>query len=268
MKQLIINEIRRMYCSRDFRISLLISIGIAVYQALYVAIYGEKLGFAIGGYFEGCGLLDCWIGAGLMIAPSYWFYLVIPLIAAYSYGGSLFDDIKSGYIKQICIRTNRKNYFISKIVTVFLSGGVCCVIPIIINFAVLSMKYPVLMPSLNLGFGPGAQMIGGALYWIHPFFYTVVYMMFDFVICGLFALASMFCCICIHNKYLAITIPFLASFLLYEIGIFIDTSAIAPIYYMVPQYGIKTIWTPIGIIVLLVIVIMAILLKGRRIDIK
>lgn len=264
MRNLIKNELLHMYSSKEFRIALGLAMFIAIWQGVYVDIYGETIGYAIEGEIEYGGLFECWLGAGVSFAQSYWYYLVMPLIATLAYAGSVFDDKKSGYIKQVCIRSSRRQYYLAKAIAVFIAGGFSCVFPFVINFMIIAMKYPVLYPSLYRGFGPDSSEVGGVFFWIHPIVYTVLFLLFDFALCGIFALVSMLLCMKLHYKYIAVVFPFAISFFLYELGVAVDTTDIAPKCYMVPQYGIENVWTLVGIAILGVIVFATILLMGKR----
>ena len=139
-----------MYSSIEFRIAFGIAMVIAVWHGIYIDIYGEQIGYPIGGYFDCGGVFDCWLGAGTAFAQAYWYYLVMPLIAAFSYAGTIFDDKKNGYIKQVCIRSTRRQYYLTKSLVVFFAGGFSCVSPFIVNFGIIAMKYPILYPFRKL----------------------------------------------------------------------------------------------------------------------
>ena len=105
MQTLLKNELKRMFLEKEFMVTLLIGCGIAIWH-FYQYVYKMQL-------FEldvPDNLYVCWIGAGAYHMQSYWYYMIFPLLAVLPYVGSYFDDLRTGYVKSVLLRCNRKAY--------------------------------------------------------------------------------------------------------------------------------------------------------------
>lgn len=159
------------------------------------------------------GLYKSWIGAATYSMQTNWYYLTFPLIAVLGYAGTCFDDKKNGYRNLVLLRSAKRTYFHVKSLVVFLSGGIAVSIPLLLNFALTAMMYPALYPDSYESIGPSIKCVGSFLFYQHPLVYVLLYLLFDFIIAGLF---------CLNN--------------------FTNMNPFAPNYFLVPGMGIGNIW--------------------------
>lgn len=69
-------------------------------------------------------LFNRWLALDVASFPTSTFYFMIPLIVVLPYGWSLVSEIRSGYTKNIIVRTTRKIIFI-QICSKFLVSSIC-----------------------------------------------------------------------------------------------------------------------------------------------
>ncbi|MCI1653927.1 MAG: hypothetical protein LKI32_01210 [Lachnospiraceae bacterium] len=227
-----------MASSKEFRITFAVAMGIALWQALQMILQGDSTDAALPN-----GVYVFWMGQGTYSAQSSWYGMIFPLLASMAYAGSFFFDIKSGYFRHIQLRVGTKTYFYAKTAILFISGGLVAVLPMGVNLALVAMKYPALLPDHYVDVGPVAKDFGSALYWYHPFAYTVLYLLFDFLLAGMMALLSMMLALFTRFRYSAVLTPFFISFLLMIMDGFFPLSNYVPEYLIFPDMEGLRWWT-------------------------
>lgn len=129
-----------------------------------------------------------WLGADVTSFESNVFFFLLPVIAVLPYGWSLTGEIESGYTKNVLIRVSRRNYFISKYIAVFGSASIVTVVPLLINFILLSLFLPALKMENIYPYGIlGQRSMWSAIYYKAPFLYTGLYIFLDMIFAGLIA---------------------------------------------------------------------------------
>lgn len=174
------NELWRMVHSRLFWIALGAGVlmaaidiaqnAISVYEAL-TYWQDDKSGY------EPVKLFVRWIGVNMDTVGYAWFFLLFPLLAALPYSWSYRGDVKSGFLKNVAIRTGRARYFCSKTAAVFLSGGICTAGPLTLNLLCSACFMPdapadvlgSLTPIWNRAFL-------SELFYTHPWAYSWLYL--------------------------------------------------------------------------------------------
>ncbi len=146
------------------------------------------------------------------------FYFVVPLICALPFAMSYFEDVESGYIKNICIRTNKKVYLVSKYFSVFISAGVVCIIPILVNLILTMTVIPMVSPE------PATLMFGiygvNYLYDVFvgtPLLYVFIYVIINFLLSGVLSCLALPLTKLLPNKYLVMLVPFVLYFAVHAI---------------------------------------------------
>lgn len=188
------------------------------------------------------GLYKSWIGASEFSMQTNWYYLIFPLIAVLGYAGTCFDDKKHGYRNLVLLRSGKRTYFHVKAFVVFLSGGIAVSIPLLLNFVLTAMKYPALYPDSFESFGPSIKCVGSFLFYRHPLVYILLYLLFDFIIAGLFCVLTMILCEKAEYKFIALLLPFGLHYLLYCLNNFTSRNLFAPKYFLIPCLGIGNVW--------------------------
>lgn len=218
-------EIKRSFCNRMFLVSLLISGLIVLWYSV------ERIPFAVQWNLS---LFDeiifdnfpetsytNWIGSHNIFIQQNILYLIIPILAVLPFGNSFYMDIKQGYIKNICIRTSKSNYLISKYIAVFLSGGCAVLIPMVVSFMLTSAFLPSMLPEPSYLFTNIFSTYKWAdLLFVHPLLYTLLYMGITFLFSGLIACMSLFITYFSSKSFLVLVFPFfiyIISSLIFEL---------------------------------------------------
>lgn len=166
--------------------------------------------FVLNPTIQAFTLYGVWIGGENNTIGYSLFYFLLPIFAVIPYGWSLVDEMQSGYVKNIFVRTRKSDYYISKYLATFLTGGVVVTIPLIFNFIINAMFFPALLPEIIY---PYYGMIQGTmwsgLFYEHPFIFEILYMILDFVFSGLIATICIGFAFWIKKRIVVIFLPFL-----------------------------------------------------------
>ncbi len=124
-KRIFYEELKRSFCSVGFRIAFLIGTMIMVLHlagvvAGYIKIFPHRETAFLGKTAFDCSFL---MYAGSRFPWEQGYYLLIPLLAALPHGLSLYQDITSGYAREIVVRVGKKAYIKAKYLAAFISGG-------------------------------------------------------------------------------------------------------------------------------------------------
>lgn len=203
-----------------------------------------------------------WLGASSFPMQSYLYYLILPILAVLPAGTLLYDDLKSGYVKNVFIRTKKRNYFIAKYVAVFLSGGIAFVLPLILNLILTSMWLPALIPEPIIGIGPSLTSVGYEIYYSHPLIYNCLFLIVDFIFAGSMASISLLVAYFVEHKFVVLMSPFIAYYFIYSLNNIIGNNSWAPNYFLIPGFYQNYIWEFVISFVVIIIIFIIYLGKG------
>lgn len=199
-------ELYRAFHSRTFVISLLIgSVICALDLITFYIMVGQN-----GRY-----LVQAWIGTDYLFAYNQMFYLLLPVLACLPYGGSLYTDIKTGYDKNICVKTSRLNYAFAKSVSVFLSGFVSVCLPLVMNLFIAAGIYSNYKPERLKGISiPLSDIyLFAEIFDKHPAIYCLVYILIDSLFAGAMALTSLSLTVKVRSSFTAVVTPMILFFM-------------------------------------------------------
>lgn len=253
------NELKRMLRGTELKAALILGCGIAVLHFWQNVYQREMMNISMPET-----VYDKWIGAGAYAMQSYWYFMVLPLIAVLPYAGAFFDDRKSGYIKSVLLRCSRKVYFLTRGIAVFLSGGFTVTLPLILNFLLTAAYRPAIGPFPYIGIGPASYCIGSDFYYRHPLAYIGIYLLFDFVAGGTVALCSALLGYVVSYRALALFIPYGIYYLLFTIGNIVDTIVYSPNYFLIPGMGVQKINSILMVFAVTVLSALVYWKKGAR----
>ncbi len=259
MGTLLKNEWRRIFRGMNFKAALFFGCGIAVWH-----FWQNVWCMEMGEWELPQNVYVSWMGASSYRMQSYWYFLIFPLLAVIPFAGTFYDDLKSGYMKNVMLRCSRKTYFMGKGMAVFLSGGMCVTIPLVLNFILTAMFRPLTLPDPYVAIGPLTAELGSELYYIHPMVYTIIYLMFDFFVGGMLALSVSIFCYRANYKFIALLIPYVIFYFLYCLGGILNTSVYSPNYFLIPGMGIEKVDSLILILASSIIVLAIYHWKGKR----
>lgn len=232
MKQLLKMEYYRLFRNKVTYIVLAVNLMIVSLQFVFESLPYWNTNEKIPGY--PLTVFEKWIGGETASVFPTIYFLLVPLLSAIPYGGTLQEDIRSGYIKNICIRTRQREYFRVKYIVAF-TTGIFSVLPLIFNFLLTSLVFPAMLPQACTGFYPiNATSMLGDLFYLHPYAYLGVWLILDIVFWGLLATLSLAVFFLTNYMYVAMVTPFLACMVLYSITWISDYTMLAPFYFLQP----------------------------------
>lgn len=174
------------------------------------------------------------LGADVASFESNIFFFLLPIIVVLPYGWSLVGEIHSGYTKNILCRISRKSYFVSKYIAVFVSSAVVVAIPLLLNFAVLSLFLPALKLEKVYPYGVvGQPSMWSSIHYENPFLYAFLYIMLNVVFAGLIASISTAIAFFLKYKVPVMIMPFFTILVIEYLDMNIATNSdISPIRFL------------------------------------
>jgi len=156
-------------------------------------------------------LFNHWIGGEANTPGSADYFFLFPILVSIPYGWSYCVELNSGYIRSVVIRAGRKNYYLSKYIATFLSGGLAMVIPLFLNFMTVAVFVPAVTPDpyYITSYGIISSSFLSVLFYTRPFLYVFIYLLVDFIFGGLIA------CLCFaltgiaKNRVVVVLLPFI-----------------------------------------------------------
>ena len=174
-----------------------------------------------------------WIEADFFCQYSLAFFLMLPLLAAFPYGVSYFDDVKTGYAKSILTRSDKKSYYASKCGAVAVSAFLVLVIPLLLNFFLASTRLPLIAPDISASVsGIRQQSVLWSLYYSHPFLHTMIFIVLGGVFGVLFAFISFIISDLAEHSIVALLFPFILNVFLLAVFDTLNYSEASPIYFL------------------------------------
>ena len=168
-------------------------------------------------------LYNSWVGGEAYTIGTTVFFFIFPILIAIPYGWSYCSELKNGYIRNVSIRSGKKEYYICKYISTFISGGLAMLIPLLSNFILTACFIPAYAPQVRYMqyYAIFSNTFMSDIFYQHPNLYILIYMFIDFVFCGLTVCVSCSVAIIIKSRICAVLAPF---------GVMILFSYIAGIY--------------------------------------
>lgn len=188
-----------------------------------------------------------WLGGEYYSLQSTLFYMVIPIICAMPYGESWLYDCTSSIGGQEIIRGSKKSFVQTKMLVSFITGAVIAVLPLLFDFALTSSTLPAIVPKAGLGLSPiGINALMGALFYEHPFLYTLIYIGINGLFFGLLNTLSVVSRLFTTNRYMAVLTPYLYYIAFHCIGTTIRHFEWCPSGFLRPCQQFVTTWAILG----------------------
>lgn len=141
------------------------------------------------------------------------YYYLIPFLAVLPFGHSLFDDERTGYLKNIYTRIKKKDFLIAKGLVTFFSGAVYAGMPYVLSFLLNGLYVPAVLPNaVALHTNVIDNMFLSDWYFAKPWCYFGVYLFFIMICGGIFAVMSLCISFVATNRLVVWMIPFLIYF--------------------------------------------------------
>lgn len=233
-------EINRSFKNKLFLVSLILSSALVVWFSIERLPVCIEKNNTFSTQFIPDDFLEIsftnWLGSHNIFLQQNIFYLILPLLVTIPYGSSFFDDINSGYIKSISVRASKKDYLVAKYVSVFISGGVSAIFPMILSFIISSAFLPTMLPESSYIYTNIWSVNKWAdLFFKFPMIYVFLYMLLLFIFSGIVASMSLLITYCSFKSFLPLVFPFfiyICSSLLFEL---INMRAFSPRNFLTPN---------------------------------
>lgn len=222
MRRILKIEYKRATHSRGMLLALIMGIGCILYQIIPVImkIIDSKRNFNnIYESFTRGGFYNLWLPSYLDGSTIYYFYF-IGVIVALPYGISYILDKKSGYIKNVCNRIDKRKYLTAKYFTVFTSGGSVAIIPLIVDYLIVKLIIPIDCFEDIQGTPLNGITDWNALIIEHPYFSMFIILIMWFLFGGALATISLFVSAFSENYFTIQLSPFFFMMILFYLPSF------------------------------------------------
>lgn len=230
-------ELRRGFYSKEFIASLILGGGLALWHFIeYMPLGKMLLSHSETNIFKSPSILfGIWMGGTPSSVQSYYYFIIIPLLAALPYGASMYQDLKSKYVNTIYIRMEKSNYLFIKWCVLFLTGGSAAVFPAIFNLFLYMNVFPMspiqigdsMFPILDTG-------IFSQLFVEHPLLFNLFYFVLIFIIGGLYATFCLSIAFIAEYEFIVLFSPFIMNFFLITVLSIFNFEAFGPTNFIKP----------------------------------
>lgn len=230
MRRVLRFELERAFRKKSMLLALAIGIVIVLIQIITVVLPASKdiLGVSFTGmngeYPE--NVFNRYICLDPMHPYNEIYFTVFPIIAMLPFGVTYFSDRKNGYIKNICTRTKRVYYIISKYLVTFLTGGLCVTIPLMIGLLITAALLPSLVPVCNNTFVIMGGHMFSRMFFEHPYAYIFMYFGVYFLYGGAFATIALSVSCLFDYAFFVMISPFAVYYLLGILSTYFKSSLI------------------------------------------
>ena len=140
MKPVIKFEFYRAFRSGGFYVALLLGTALAIGDiVLFHNAFRDTIDTKV--------VMQTWIGTDYQFVTNSLFYALLPILAALPYAGTYYEDIKTGYLKNILLHTSRRGYYMAKSFVVFVMAAITVMIPLLLDLMAVMTIYPLRMPE-------------------------------------------------------------------------------------------------------------------------
>jgi len=196
MRRMLALELREAFSNRWFTIAVLAAVLLAALAAGESVEKFNTNGFDASdssyyAYYSSWSSVSVWLGVGAWGLSSlyYLFFYGIIFVAPLAYSWSSSTDIRSGYARQLAIRSTKKYYLFSKLIACFSASFAVAACGLLANLLFVSLFFPAYSPfsydSLYTGMTYGKVLAD--LYYANPILFIAVRTLFDSCVCGAWA---------------------------------------------------------------------------------
>ncbi len=283
MKNLLYIELRKSLKNKFFIFSVAFGFVISFFSFLYnfelyrnemeeIILFAAEFEREYNPHLGISTLYNSWVGGEASTLGSTVFFFIFPLLIAIPYGWSYCSEMKSGYVKNVVIRSGRMKYFLSKYIATFISGGLAMMIPLIMNLMLTASFIPAYKPDVRYMqyYGIFSNTFMSEIFYQHPNLYVFIYLLIDFFFCGLIACLSCTAANIIKSKVVAILSPFgalLALNYIADIYRHDHNMEISPMNFLRPcPVSDSTTWIVIliEIVALILITLLPMIIRGKK----
>lgn len=272
MKSQLKIELERAFINKKFVIVLLIEIAILLTHFIHIIYPAITTGIPFLKQYIGTktdfipGALYYWIGANNSIERTALF-AILPILCAIPYGNSLYKDCNSKYYEKFIVREEKKNYYFSKLIVMFLNGGIVGAFPFVLSLYVNLLLLPIeqILPSQHYFSMCSDTIICANLFVAHPVLYCIVYMIFVFVGFGIINCLCFCFSYILTNSAVVLMSPFVIYFSSFVLMEFIGVIPVAWQFMRFNQLQKDDLlWVILQLALMMFIPILVALFKSRK----
>lgn len=250
MRQIFKIEINRAMKGWGMRLSLLIGFSVSIAHVIQyvIPLYQSNL----TRFYEEAPIVsphtvaENWLAGNAGSLEAFIYFLLIPLLAALPFGASYFDDNKSGFLKNIYMRSSRKQYLSAKYIAAFLSGGTAVVIPLAVNVMCCLCLLPNLQPVAAMGFnGINPQDLFCDIFFSRPLGYLFIFLFIDFLMGGIWACVGLTGSFLSDYKIIVLICPFFVQLVIHVLCTILNQTDYSSVYWTMSGSGIIRWWIPV-----------------------
>lgn len=170
---------------------------------------------------------------------------ILPILTVIPFGATYVEEKKKGLINQFVIRVSKKQYYLSKFIVTFISGGIVAIAPLITNLLLVMCFLTWGTPIKSSGLYPIVDgNVFELLFYEKPVIYVLIYLLYFFCIYGLISALALTFTYLEENVFAIMVTPFILYFsehVLFEFGINLSNSSLLSLgnLYNVFNYNVK-----------------------------
>lgn len=226
---------------KDLKLWIAVLVGCIISVIQFVNLTLPYLGHVNSNLFYPVSVVETYIMKADTIYTVFMWY-ALPLLAGYAIGSSYLSDKKSGYLKSLFIKADKKVYYVSKYIINIIASFFVVSVPLLLNLFLTMQVVPNLKPKGNGGF---------FIYWSHammgiyvnkPVVYLLIYIFIAAVIVASFTSLTLIMGDFINNIYIIMFIPFICYIMLHFISMYFDARW-SPLYMMDGDQMVNFDWS-------------------------
>lgn len=214
MKILLKIELNRAFKNKWMYITLAVCLLAVLYDTVKIVIptrnsmefYINLWGYPIPNVY------NRWMELNNLSTASRLLHFIFPLLICIPYSFSIYSDVEFKYIYNIIVRTDKKKYFLSKLITQFIVGFSVVMYTMIISFLITAELLPLGEPFSGLQYAASANCILGKLFYKSPLMSTVLIMFFESVVFSIIGCLSFTFAYLLRNGVMVIVSAFTIFF--------------------------------------------------------
>lgn len=199
-------EIKRIFKRKSLYVALLIGIVIAfleVFSNNHIKLKSQDFIDFSNGVYNNLMLYN--VGKYMRMLQ-----MIFPLMVTIVFADSYLEDVKSGFIKNIITRYDKKKYLVNRFLVNFVISGLIISIPYIVNYMLYASFIPSIEPKIFFS-SPAleARNFLPRIYYKFPLLHVFIRIFLLFIYGGTFSSIALVSSIYSRNKYVITIIPFI-----------------------------------------------------------
>ncbi|MGL4731112.1 MAG: hypothetical protein ACRCW0_05975 [Clostridium sp.] len=199
-------EIQRIFKRPSFYVALLVGVLIAFLEAIsnnHIRLNSDDFIYFSNGVYNNLMLYN--LGKYIRMLQT-----VFPLIVTIAFADAYLEDLKSGFIKNIITRYDKKKYLITRFWVNFVISGLIIAIPFIVNYMLYASFIPSIEPKVFFS-SPVLEQRDFLpyIFFNFPLLHVFTRIFLLFVYGGTFSSIALASSIFFKNKYVITILPFI-----------------------------------------------------------